>query len=426
MVNLNYKMREEGWQQEHMCDVSVKFLALFLNPLLAILFSCVHLKTKSSFVVLFITFLSFGAALSVPQIRTDDFNFDGVAYRNDFESYQKQTSLNFFASLSDYLSFEGARDFYADAIYFFTSRISSNYHLMFFVVSIFFSFFMLKSLKIFVLDRNFSNTLVCFILLYAFLINQILNINVFRFFTAAWLAIYSLLNLFVLRRRKFLLLLLFTPFFHASFFIIYALLLLYLILRQQYSALFVFYICSFFLSGFALILLNDFVAYLPPILGERLLVYINDDYMYAINESGSGFIGVKRGIEFLTHLYVNLMVFVMLLKSRYIINGTKCESLYVFLLLLVIFVNLTIVIPSVGSRFLVLVFPLLAYIWLVCFSQKHYNKYVYGLGIIMVLQFIMPFSIYLFPCLKYYVQLWDISFFIVPPFYSVVKYLLWC
>ena len=419
-------MREERWDKENLRDVSVKFLTLFLNPLLAILFSFAHLKTRSSFVVLFVTFLSFGAALTVPQIRTDDFNFDGVAYRNDFESYRKLTSLNFIASLSDYVSFEGARDFYADVIYFFTSRVSDNYHLMFFAVSIFFSYFMLKSLKIFVLERSFSNTLVCFILLYAFLINQILNVNAFRFFTAAWLTIYSVLSFSVLQKKRFVILLLFTPFFHASFFLVYVLLLLYLVFRRHYITLFILYICSFFLSGFVLVLLNDFASYLPPVLGDRLLVYMNEDYMYMINESGSGLIGVKRGIEFLTHLYINLMVFIMLLKFKNAIKNTKCESLFIFLLILVIFVNLTLVIPSVGSRFLVLTFPLVAYIWLVCCSQKKYNKYVYGLGAIMGVQFMMPFSIYLFPCLKYYLQLWEGTFYVMPPFYSIVEYLLWC
>ena len=169
-------MEKMRWQKESLRDISIKFMALFLSPILAILFSLINLKTKSSFIVLFITFLSFGAALTVPKIRTDNFNFDAIAYRNDFESYQKISTANFFQRLDDYLSFEGTRDFYADMIYFFTSRITDNYHLMFFIISIIFSLFMLKSLKMFVLDGSYSNNLISFILLYAFLINQVLKL----------------------------------------------------------------------------------------------------------------------------------------------------------------------------------------------------------------------------------------------------------
>ena len=414
------------WQKESLRDISIKFMALFLSPILAILFSLINLKTKSSFIVLFITFLSFGAALTVPKIRTDNFNFDAIAYRNDFESYQKISTANFFQRLDDYLSFEGTRDFYADMIYFFTSRITDNYHLMFFIISIIFSLFMLKSLKMFVLDGSYSNNLISFILLYAFLINQVLNINAFRYFTAAWLFVYAALKILVQKKNRYIILLLLTPFFHASFFLVYVLLLGYLLLRKHISILFSLYITSFFLSGFVLVFFEEMIPYLPPILGERLLVYMNDDYMYAINESGSGFIWIKRGMEFLTYAYVNFLTLILIIRSKDVVNGTKCESLFAFLLVLLMFVNLTISIPSLGSRFLISAFPLLAYIWLVCCTQKKYNKYIYGFGVVMGLQFIMPFSIYLFPCLQYYSQLWESIFFFVSPFYSIVEYLLWC
>ena len=411
------------WIKEKKFNISAKFITLLFSPLISVLVSISHLKTKSSFIVLYLIFILFGASLTVPNVRTEKFNFDGVAYRIEFESYQRITTENFYKSFVDYLRWEGSRDFYADIIYFLISRISNNYHLMFFLISVVFSFFMLKSLKIFVWEDNYKNSLVCFLLLYTFLINQIININAFRFFTAAWISIFALLNLMVFKKRVYVLLLAVVPFFHASFFALYVMLILYWVLRKWCKVLIIVLICSFFLSEFSTLILNENINLLPPLLGERLSVYMNENYMYQINEAGSGFIGIKRFIEFVTRLYVNILILVMFFDYKKKIWRTKCENLFYFLLVLMIFVNFTIIIPSVGSRFLYLAFPLISYIWLVRFSEHKYNKYIYVLGVILLIQFIMPFSIYVFPCLKYYCELWDMSFFVLSPFYSFVKYI---
>ena len=415
---------KEKWLRENKYNVVLKFTAFLINPLLAFMLSIIRLKTKSSFIILFLVFISFGMSLTISPIRTDTNNFDAIAYRNDFEAYRNVTVDIYKSDLIDYLSFEGKTDFYGDTVYFIVSRFSGNYHLMFFFVSIVFSIFLLKSLEIFVLEGNYSNNLFCAILLYAFLVNQILNINAFRFFTAAWIAVYAILKVYVYRRNKYVLLILLTPFFHGAFWILPVLLFVNLILGRQVKLLAIFFVASFFFAELSVEVFKNSLDFLPLSLGDRLQVYLDESYMEQINEGGNGLIWIKRMIEMLSRVYINLLLFVFVLKYKEKIEAGQCRRLFSFLLVLMIFVNFTMIIPSVGSRFLLLALPFIAYISLVCFVSRKYKFLFYGLGCIWLIHLCLPFSIYLFPCIKYYTVLWENTFFFNSPLVSFVKYIL--
>ena len=408
------------WQKENKRNIALKIVVFLLNPLFSLVVAFSRLKTRSSFFLLFFIFVLFGASLTVPSIRTEEFNYDGIEYRIQFEEYLNVDLLNYLTRLKDYFSFEGRSDFYSDTLFFLVSCCTGNYHLMFFVVSVIFSFFMLKSLKIFVLESNYTNTISCLLLTFLFLINHILNINMFRFFTAAWIAIYSLLNLFVLNKRSYIFLLLLTPFFHGSFFIFYVFLLFYYLLGNRTFCLF-FFVFSFFF-GSAVELLQGSMAFLPANIGMRLDLYLNENYMYEINEGGSGFIWIKRLLETLDWFFVNFIILLFFLKFKTHISETKCENLFLFLMILISFVNCTMIIPSMGSRFMLLTIPLIAYIGLVCFWSSWYKKVLSCFSIFVLMQAFLPFSIRLLPCIKEYFDLWELPFFLVSPVISFIKY----
>ena len=412
------------WLRENRYNIALKFTAFLINPLLAFYFSLIRLKTKSSFIILFLVFISFGMSMTVPRVRTENMNFDGIAYRNDFESYGKVTLHSFVKNFEDYLLLEGQTDFYADLIYFFVCRFFDNYYVMFLFVALFFSVFLLKSLKIFVQEEHYENSLVCFILLYTFLINQILNINAFRFFTATWIATYALLKIFVLKELKYFIWALLTPFFHGAFWAFPLLLLINCLLGKSMKICAVLFTASFFFTEFSVELLRNNIEFLPLALGQRLQVYLDAGYIEQINEGGSGLIWLKRIIEALTRIYINLIVVVFVLRYHDRVEYSKCKNLFSFLLTLMIFTNLTMIIPSVGSRFLILALPLIAYIGLVCFIDKQYKYLFYGLGCVWALHLLLPFSIYLFPCMSYYFALWEGAFLINSPLVLFIRYIL--
>ena len=253
--------------------------------------------------------------------------------------------------------------------------------------------------------------------------NQIFNINAYRFFTASWIAIYALLNILLKNDNKYIFLLLFTPFFHGSFFIFYILISLYLLTGKFFKLWGILFVISFFISSIALELFRNVLDYLPIALVNKYCYYLNENYILQVNEGGSGYIWVKRLFELLARISVNGVILMFVYKFKAHIRNTNCQRMYVFLLILMTFVNFTMIIPSLGSRFMILSLPFIAYIWLVCFYYQRYNKYLYALGGMFLLHFALPFKIYSFPCVQYYGWVLEPCFFYASPFYLFYKYI---
>ena len=417
-------MKTRCLTKENYKNINLKFVALVINPILALFFALKELKSKTSYNLLFLLSIIFGSSLTVANVRTEQNNFDGIGYRIEFENYVKLTNSDFIRNFNNYINFTGDTDFFDDIFYFIVSRVTDNYHVMYMLLAIIFSFFLLKSLKYFVLEDNFSNSLVSFILLYLFLSNQIININMFRFYIALWITVYTLLKVFIFKKLYNIFFLLIIPFIHASFFLLFILIPLYCLIKKDFL-LKPLFIISLVVSGFSIELLQQSAGFLPDTIGVKVLAYTDENYMYIINESGSGFIWIKRMVERISVGYINFLVFVMMFNYKINIKNTKCQSLFLFLVLLMSFVNFTLFIPSVGSRFIMMALPFIAYIWLTCFHEIKFNKYIYGLGIIFVIHAIFPFNIYQFPCLRHYGQLLESSFWINSPLVSFVKYIFW-
>lgn len=406
-----------NWVKENKNNKRLKYLFLLINPIIALIASISTINTRSSFKILFILSIIFGISFTVPNIETADNNFDGIRYRRAFENYDK--SINNNTEL-----YEVDTDFFDNVLYSVLNKFTSNYHILFMTVAIIMSFFMLKSLKIFVLNDNFKISLICLILLYAFLNAQIFKINAFRWYTAYWITIYSLLNFFLYKKKKYLLFILLTPFIHSSYYFIYLFLVLFFLFSKKEKLLSIILIISYissFFSEYIVELLLSNIDFLPPALSRKVISYTNEEYMYLVNEGGSGYIWLKRLLEKITLLYITILTYIMHINYKKNIEHSKCKSVYIFLLINVIFCNFTILIPSLGSRFIMLSLPLIAYIWLSCFNAKKYNIYIYILGGIFTMTILIP--IYQFTCLQYYLIVLDSDFFINSPIVSFFKHL---
>lgn len=411
-----------NWDKEYKYDVALKSLCIILNPVLGMLASLYRINTRSSFVVLFISFITFGLALCTPDFEREDFNYDVVRYRNWFEKDAQMDNAQFKELLVDYFNdgFVG-RDIFLGIVNFGISRFTNNYHVLFLVVAFIFGFFLLKSLHFFVSENNYRFSVSCLLLLFVFTLAGIDKINIIRWFWAYWITIYSLFRIYVSNDKKYYLLLCSTPIVHASFVVMLLIIVLAKFLHRGIGLLPLLLIVSLVISPFVL---NVSGYVVPLIFGERFSLYIDSFYIYEINESGSGFIWLRRLLEqmLLINNTVVALVFTRHFHSR--IKSTKCESLYYILMTVVLFVNCTISIPSVGSRFIMLVYPLIAYIFLVCFYEQRFRNLIYFYSG-FILCCILTFSrFYQLPCLVDYIKLWEPGFYLFSPIYSVVKYLI--
>lgn len=406
------------WQKEEKIDKALKIFLFLVSPFVAALYALRNIKTKSSFVVFFLFAVFFGMSFTVPTGKTDDFRFDGASYRAKFDRYIYYFSdLDYLTSLKNYVIFnEGSKDIYFFTITHFVSDFTSNYHVLFMVAAMIFAFFALKSLKILVLEDCFQNTVGGLILLYIFMYNDIFNINGLRFWTAAWIGVYCIFKIFKDNDRKYFLLAILTPLIHGSFWVFLIVILGAYFSKKTFKPWVALFLISFFVSNFSVQLVQGIVDTLPPFLANMAEAYASEEYIEERANKGSGFIWVTEVFSFFVRVYMNLMVWLFIKNAKKISSNPKTKKLFSFLLIWMTFVNFSMPIPSLGSRFMALSFPIIAYIWLVNFYGVKYKRVLYAMPFVFVMAFYKNILVYN--------QVLDSTFFISSPFYLIYEYLL--
>ena len=129
-----------------------------------------------------------------------------------------------------------------------------------------------------------------------------------------------------------------------------------------------------------------------------------------------GFYWVSKLFGTLVRLYMNFMVYLFIKNAKDIKANSKSKALYLFLLVYMTFVNFTMPVPSLGGRYMVLAYPIIAYIWLVNYKGVKYKKMMYAMP------FVFWFSIY--GWVRYYMSVLEPTFFVSNPFYLIYKYLI--
>ncbi len=385
-----------NWEKESNNDVNAKILLFFISPFISLLYSIRNLNKKSSFWVIFGFCVCFGLAFTVGSERIEN-SGDGVTYRVLFEQYKNISSSAYMNNLKEYLKFdEGAKDYYADTVSFLVSRITGNYHVLFMVYAIIFAFFQLKALRFFVSankQKVFSFYLLCLLTLFTF--NQIFNINGVRFWTAGWIAVYSALQIFFNDKKTYLFLALLTPFVHGSYFLflfVVAVALFTSELKKLWITLFVF---SFVFSTIAVDVFNMMFNYLPTFMANQASAYLDEwtisEYQ---NQTGTGFFVIGKAFTFLEKLYINVLIFLLILKRKRL-KEKNADNLLGFVLVLASLANFTMPIPSVGTRFIRLLFPFVAVLFLQYMPEKKYNVFIYCFPIIYIFSFYYLFLNYM-------------------------------
>ncbi len=231
-----------------------------------------------------------------------------------------------------------------------------------------FSFLCLKSLKFLTCQSEYKKGYLCRCILFFFLIsNSIININGFRFWTAMWYVVWCTFNLVLSNKKVFLLLLPFSLFIHSSMLVYIIVFLLYYISRNQIKLWLILSVISIILSSFSILLAQSIVSYLPEILQRTIIKYTDADYMQA-NTSGTGWFWLEHLFDIIKLVFLFVILFFVSRVNRIEKLSTAQRELFVFTLCLFSFSNFTTAIPSLGSRFINITYPFIAY-FLVIFSK---------------------------------------------------------
>lgn len=367
-----------SWPKEDKYDQVVKYLLFLIWPLAGFIFSLRRLKSKSSHLVIFLFGLLYAFSFKVPFGSTLDMAMDAARYRVKFARYFGSSQYQYFQGLEDFFSFEGERDYYFDTLAFFVSRFTENYHAMFLVVGLVFAYFAMKSFRFLTSEEKFRFSIACFILAYLFMFKQIFSINGVRFWTAYWIAVYSIFQIHVNKKERFYILALVTPFVHAGYWLFLVILLLGRYFRRFEKVWVILFFISFAVSSVVVEVIQYSIDSLPPVLAQFAERKIDPEKF--IEERGV----VQRSFKTGVRVLINIMVILFIRNSKEIKANLKTKNLYLFLLIWMTFANFTMPAPSLGSRFIQLSYPLIAYIWLVNFYKVKYIKFVYIIPVVFL------------------------------------------
>lgn len=408
-----------NWLKEKKQDFFLKTFLFLTLPVVSFFYSFFRVNTKSSYIIFSLMSILFGLAFSVPSGKSNrELDIDGQFYRGKFESYINVTSYEFTQKTMDYLGFDSkTKDFYFDTLAYFVSRITENYHILFMFSAIVFSYFCLKSFRFLTSEANYRFTLSTLVLVLLFLQNSLFNINGMRFWTASWIAIYCIFQIFVSKNRKYYFLAALTPFFHGSYFIFLIVLLIAKIFKRFEKTWVYLFIASFVFSNLSLIIIelfsSNFQNYLPPSIINLINAYTAEDYISAYNDTSN--LSYTLIFKFILPIYLAVIVLVFFLNSKAIKNNEKTKEIYLFLLVWLTVFNFLTFIPALGGRYIVTAYPIIAYIWLVNIQKTKFDIIILFLPFALLMQ--------LYRQINYYLMVLEPSFFFSNPFILLYKYL---
>lgn len=404
------------WQSELSSDIFAKSILFLISPLLGFMMAIRRINTKSSFIVLFLFAVFFGLNFETTVGRDETNNSDASVYRWRFEILKDMSQGDVSDVFSAFMSFDDAqnRDVYVPLVAFLATRISNNYHVFFAILAMVFAFFSLRTLRFFTSELEGRINLYVLILLYLFAItNSIFNINGCRFWTAAWVAVYSLFQIYRNGNKRYYFLAAITPMIHASYWFFLSVLLIALFLQKATRFWKIFFFASFILSSVSMQLVVDLSSYLPS-----SLQFLVERYTGEVELKTNLYQVIRRIFSFASTVLTVYMMYLLMKHEKEIKNNPKTNNLYPFLLVWMSICYFVMPIPSLGGRYVVLGFPILAYVWLMTFEKHGKYRNVLLLYPVANLMFIYE----LVCCyLEYSVPM---SFYYTSPIYQFYKYII--
>lgn len=391
----------------------VGILLLLINPLLGAISGFVNIRNRDSLYYIFGWFLVFGMGLS-------DLNdlADSYRYIQDFRLACTMDYHQYISMVKEFFTYDTEiKDLYVISTNFIVSRFTDNYHYLFLLYAFVFGFFYIKSLEL-LLRYPIKNDWVFYSLLFIFCFsNPIFNINGVRFWTAAWVCVYSTLSFILDNKYWKLLLLLIAPLIHISSIIWVLLIIIFLLTRKVQEVWVVLFIISSFISAVSYLdILSDNTNNLPPIIQAMIQSYTESDRAQEIMEDGQSPLYATILLN-LPGYFRLILSYILIFNLRSITKEKESSNLFSAYLIVGSFVNFTASIPSVGVRFEKLTIPLLVILWAMNYKSlsKHNNLFYF-------VPVVYAYSILYW--VRHMASITEIDLYIAPLPYTIFKYLL--
>ena len=362
-------------------------LCLFIvYPFLAFLYSLSDIKSKYSYVVFGGICILFGITFIAEYEVADSFR-----YAQDFIVFAQHPYDNLVEKVTDYFSGESnVKDLFIYFVYYISAICGgSNYHIMFFFVSVVFTLFYLKSLSFLTTHKNFRNSFSFILLLFLFTYsNPIFNINGIRFWTAAWLAVYFSFQIIIKERLYYILCFVILPMIHGAFTLYVAFFLVAFCCRNLKSVLPFFFVLSLLTTNFILDYIHLIREYLPKFLQNMIWAYTESETAVAKINSTGEFDGplYARILNALPHYYIMLLIWLEI-KTIYKSGSLSEQKRLSFVVAYQTLVNVCVVIPSI-VRFNALTIPFVVYLWISSYDlMKKWNK------VLLLIPFVYSYSL---------------------------------
>lgn len=398
-----------NWKNEWHTDIKNKVILFLISPFLAFVYSLKRINTKSSYWVFFLFALFFGLSFTNDQGPNEQGSLDSARYIAHFKQYSHQ--------LNDQVLIYKDNDYYFDYTAYLISKITDNYHILFLVFAAVFAFFQLKSLKYLTQEKEFKNNIYGLILCLLFTYIGISNINGVRFWTAAWVTVFCYFKIYRDNDKRFLLLLLVTPYIHLSYWTVIGMTILTILTKRFERIWIVMILISFIFSSVAFSFTTQNANLLPDFLANKLLEYTNESVMENEARTGTGFWWIRIASAYLKQAYILTAVCLLIKNRKTVLSDIRTKGLYLASLVWLSFCNFGMSIPSLGRRYILLSYPMIAYLMLVTFKGSKYKYFIYAMPFIFIHDLL-----YNIPSI--YKQVLDFGFFYSSPFYLIYKYIL--
>ena len=330
-------------------------LPLFIFwPFGAFVLSLFNLKSKSSALVFILFCTVFGYSFSFEFTSADSYRIALVFNNYSFSSL----GAVFEAYRAGFLT-----DLYINLMYGITKSNSNNPKVLYAYFGFVFGLFSYLSVRLLLKEKGKKNSLLWGVIVFIFFItNTITNVNGARFFTAAWVFFYSVMNLFFFGKKRWLLGVLITPLIHFSYLaVLIPIVLFYIFKRFMYSNgetyrwVFIMFTASFFISmlletnSFSIGFLTD-SSLLSGSLTRKLSYYNSAELSETIeNRSGSLFLVVSKYFGYIKKIYYFILLLVIYrIIKKLELPPNNLNKLLAFTLFFLSFGYLISVFPSAG------------------------------------------------------------------------------
>ena len=265
------------------------------------------------------------------------------------------TFVEFIKSFVRYDSYF-ARDLYEGTIFSLVHVFSNNYHFVFLFGALFFTLFKLMSFNFFLRDYE-HDKLHVIITFFFFTSIPLFQISGFRFFTAAWMAIYATLKIFIDEQKKFWYVLLLTPLVHITFlFYLFVVVISYFVISRIRDEM----VVSFFFISIAISLFWDMLPQFSYVdgglVGDMINAYVNDTYKAELDDAvnQSNYIRFFQPVKF---VFYNIAAYLLYRNCK----DLFLKKFILFVLSCLIIINCVGFIPSM-SRFFAVFIPIILFV----------------------------------------------------------------